>query len=196
MATSKTNQTWAEQLASSLTKAATEIGNFQVQLALGKAEARDEYEKLKKNLRAKVHGVTGKIAGASKKHTDNIQSLFDDLRVQLALGKADSRDEFLVQKRKILSALTKLDAALSALPHDSDFRMSMRNEIEKVRIKLDILRLHYRFSEMNAESTGKRITDLKDRVSKMKDNATFIEEIGKVEREIDSAYNHLKKAFA
>lgn len=195
MATTKTNQTWAEQLASMLNKAATDIGEFQVQLALGKAEARDEYEKLKKDLR-KQFSSSSPAYQAGKKQAAKIEGGLDELRVQLALGKADTIDAFNFQKKKITSALNKLDTALAALPHDDKFKMAAKSEIEKTKIKLDILRLHYRFTQMTAEETAKRVGELKQRVKEIKDNAVLTEELGKVEREIESGYNHLKKTFS
>lgn len=194
MATTKSNQTWAEQLASMLSKAATEIGEFQVQLALGKSEARDEYEKLKKNLRQQFSGANPTYQ-SGKKNAQKIQTGIDELQVQLALGKADTIDTFNFQKKKITGALNKLEAALTSLPHDDKFKLEAKNEIEKTKIKLDILRLHYRFSQMTKDETGKRVNELKQRVSEIRDNAVLIEELDKVESEIDSAYNHLKKTF-
>lgn len=194
MATTKTNQTWAEQLASMLNKAATNIGEFQVQLALGKAEARDEYEKLKKDLK-KQFSTANPTYQAGKKQVEKIESGIDELKVQLALGKADTIDAFDFQKKKITSALNKLDTAIAALPNDDKFKLAAKSEIEITKIKLDILRLHYRFSHMTADETAKRVGDLKQRIKEIKDNAVLTEELGKVEREIDSAYTHLKKAF-
>lgn len=194
MATTKSNQTWAEQLASLLNKTATEIGEFQVQLALGKAEARDEYEKLKKDLRKQFSG-SNPMFQSGKKQTHKIQSGIEELQVQLALGKADTIDAFNFQKKKITGALNKLESAITSLPHDDKFKLEAKNEIEKTKIKLDILRLHYRFSHMTKDETDKRVSELKQRVREIRDNAVLTEELDKVEHEIDSAYNHLKKTF-
>lgn len=190
-----TKQTWAERLAATLNKAATDIGDFQVQLALGKAEARDEYEKLKKNLRQKF-SESGPIYTTAKKQIRGAEETFDDLRVQLALGKAETADIFNQQKKKITGALNKIDTALSSLPHDDHFRLEVRSELEKTRIKLDILRLHYRFADMTADETKKKIADLKARVADIRNNAGLTEQLGNVEREIEAAYTQLKKAFA
>ena len=69
-----------------LRKAAVELEEFQVQASLGKAELQDAYEEAKKNFNQFIHDSKFKIKKGQDKY-EEIKTLFDELIVQLALGK-------------------------------------------------------------------------------------------------------------
>lgn len=194
MAAGKKQKTWTEELATMLSKAASGIGEFQVQLALGKAEAKDEYEKLKKELR-KTFSRQGALVVAGKAQLKQIQGIIEGLNVQLALGKAETADAFAVQKKKIVAELSKLDKSITALPKTDKIRNEIKNEIEVAKIKLDILRLHYHFAEISPEENLKKVSSIRERISRIQRHSELSEELSNVEREMLAAYAHMKKSF-
>lgn len=189
-----TKPTWSEQIAVLITNAATEIGEFQVQLALGKAEAADEFERLKKKLSWEFSS-NGTLYSVGKRQYITLVKYFDELQVQLALGKAETHEVYVEQKKNINEALVNIANEIGKYRADDPFRNAVRSEIEKTRIKLEILRLHYRISSMSRKETGKKVDDIKTRANHLRHNSDTKENIGKLEYEIETAYKHLKDSF-
>ena len=78
---------FVDKVIETLRKTATEIEEFRVQTALGKAEAKDKYEEVKKKFNLFIHNSEFKIKEVKEK-VEELNMKFDELRVQLALGKA------------------------------------------------------------------------------------------------------------
>jgi archaellum component FlaC len=88
---------------------------LEAQLGATKEKSLDRLEKNKQALASQIDDLSAKLdraqsLGAEKRQ--KIRSDIDHLRVQLALGKADTRDAFTAQKHKINLAINKLDASL------------------------------------------------------------------------------------
>lgn len=177
-----------------LTNAATEIGEFQVQLALGKTEAADEFERLKKVL-ANEFSERGSLFRLGKRQYVKLAQHFDELRLQLALGKAETLDLYNEQKKAINGAMVNLANEIGLYASDDPFRNAVRTEIEKTRIKLELLRLHYKFSEMTKTETEKKVEELKERAKHIRDHAELDEKVRSLEWEIETAYKKLKDSF-
>lgn len=106
------NTHFLDSVVDALRKAATELEELQVQANLGKAEASEKYEEWKKEFSSFMHNAKNK----ARKGTDNIKNvqeeitaLFEELRVQLALGKADGFEAFKAQKKKILEKIRAIE---------------------------------------------------------------------------------------
>ena len=96
----------------SLKKAVVELEELQVQVALGKADAKDKYVGAKKRYneflhRAKLH--LDKTEKISKEKIDLFKVAFDELRLELALGKAETKDFLEEQKKKILKIVRQFE---------------------------------------------------------------------------------------
>ncbi len=105
-------KTISNKIISELKKAATELEEFQLQAALGNAEARDAYEKAKKKFsqfidEAKLNLDT--IKEAAGKESSKIKAALETLQVHLAIGKADSKEIFEEQSKKIKRALNEIE---------------------------------------------------------------------------------------
>ena len=68
---------FVDKVISALRKTAVEFEEFQVQAALGKAEAQDKYEEVKKKFNLFIHDSEFKIKGLKKKLKNLIPSLMN-----------------------------------------------------------------------------------------------------------------------
>lgn len=121
-----------------LRKSAIEMEEFQLQAALGKAEARDSYEKAKKKFNLFLHESRAKIK-TGKEKVDDIHTKLDELRVQLNLGKADTIESFRAQKKKLLLALHELKVKIKTNESLKRIYAYLLIEIEAFNILLEIL---------------------------------------------------------
>lgn len=193
-------ESFTEQLITLLKNAQTELEEFQVQLALGKAEASDKYEEIKGRFRQRLQDGRLK-AIALKDKTRKIQNVFEELEVQLALGKAETREAFLDQKKRILKALSDLENILKNENIADDVYAELIHEGEKLKIKLEMLQLHFHLgkadlADLLAEKKAafnRYLHELKTKLSEEKN--TIVSASGHVKTELESAYSHLKKAF-
>jgi hypothetical protein len=190
-----------DQLASFFRKAATTIEKLQVQLALGEAEADDKYEELKKKFTRYINGVKAQIGTRSRKAANDLHADLDDLQVQLALGKAESKETFESQRKKILRALTNVENKVKSAYRASGFEEELLHEIEATRIKLDLIKVHYELGKMEARDEfedGKH--DLEEMIAKAKAKIAASKDRYSAARqrrhaEMKEAYKHARKAF-
>ena len=85
------------------------------QLRLSKEQAIEELEVRKKRLNETLEGFKSEIVkakGLADEKKTEIQTMFDELQVQLALGKAEARDAFEAQKKKIERSIATLEATI------------------------------------------------------------------------------------
>ncbi len=88
---------------------------IEAQLQLSKEQAIEELEVRKKRLNETLAGFKSEIVkakGLADEQKTEIQAKFDELQVQLALGKAEARDAFEVQKKKIQRSITTLESTV------------------------------------------------------------------------------------
>src|SRR5208283_314464 len=80
-----------------------------------KGQALEQYETLKKGLSDTLEGFESELAKARIATNENMKEIhgeFDHLRVQLALGKAEARDSFEAQKKRIQHSINALEATV------------------------------------------------------------------------------------
>ena len=109
------NTHFMDKVVEALRKAAIEIEEFQVQAALGKAEAQDAYEGAKKHFNQFIHESKTKVR-EGKEQVNEINAKLDELRVQLALGKAETKEKFKEQKKLLLRSLHELEVKIKSNP--------------------------------------------------------------------------------
>lgn len=200
----KTHFSIADAIIDGLKKATVELEEFRVQVALGKAEAHYAYEDAKIKFYRALHETEQRLS-VSKTSTnsalDEFKVLFQTLQVQLALGKAETRDAFEAQRIKISHALHKLELFLESNQFTNELRESLHREIEKFKIKLEILKLRYELNKIAVhEEFEIRKTEFSKTLASITDKLRKKEK--KVEQswehfrdEIKEAYTGMKKAF-
>ncbi|UKN03148.1 hypothetical protein K6119_06425 [Paracrocinitomix mangrovi] len=191
-----------DKVVDALRKAATEIEGLQVQAHLGKAEAADKYEELKKKFDSFVFDTKSKFNNGKdklEKVQEDIQNLFEELRVQLALGKADGIDTFHEQKKKITNKLRDIENKIKNNPTLGKAYAIVLVEIEKFKVLLEWLEQKFNegkdFAVENFEAGKKELNAF---IDKVKDKFKEEPETTRWENfqdEMTQAFSHVKKAF-
>jgi ATP-dependent Lon protease len=196
------NKTLSEKIAEGLRRAMTELEELQVQAALGKAEAKDLYEDAKKKFNAYMNEASRSLKeSASKLKTDGekVKTLLDEIQVQLALGKAETKEVFEEQRTKLLAFIAELEDCIRNNKGAGMAYTELFLELEKFKLKLGILKLKYELKKMAAkEEFEEKKKYLKDKINGIKDKLFEGEDNEKWEhfqKEMGEAYKHLKHAF-
>jgi len=198
MKTKQDNQ-FVDKVIGALRKTAVELEEFQVQAALGKAEAQDKYEEVKKKFNQFIHDSEFKIKGV-KDQIEELNTKFDELRVQLALGKTETKEIFKKQKKQLLSTIHDIEVKIKSNETLNRMYAFTLIEIEQFKIQLEIL--EQKFSKDKKESKdgfekGKQefmsfIDKFKGKYAKKKEESR----LEHFQNEISEAFDHLKSAFS
>jgi hypothetical protein len=180
-----------------LKKSAIELEEFQVKAALGKAEAQDKYEEIKKEFNLFIHDNKAKIK-VGKEKVEGINAKFDELRVQLALGRAETMEAFKSQKKQLLLTLHELEVKMKSSETLSRMYAFVLIEIEKFKVQLDLLEQKFEHGkeevklsfEKGKQEFNQFIDSVKTKYSKKKE--TKWEHF---QDEISEAFSHFKQAF-
>ena len=190
---------FVDNVIKALRKTAVELEEFQVQAALGKAEAKEKYEEVKKKFNEFIHESEIKVKDVKEK-IEELDTKFDELRVQLALGKAETKDVFKKQKKQLLTTLHDIEVKIKT--NDTLNRMYALTliEIEQFKIQLEILEQKFGKNKKEAkESFEKGKQDFNSFISRFKGKYARKKEVSKMEHfqsEISEAFDHFKKAFS
>ena len=102
-----------EKIVDGLRKTAVELEKLQVQASLGKAEAKEKYDDMRKKynnyLRDAEQHVDKVKADVKSKYKD-LKPLIESLHVQFALGKAEAKEVVDEQKKKFSKTLSDLES--------------------------------------------------------------------------------------
>lgn len=197
-------KSFTDTIINGLKKAVVELEEFRVQAALGKAEARDAFEEAKKNLRHFMHDAEQRFGASQTTVTDigtQLKAAIETLQVQLALGKAETRDAFEAQYKKIVHALHTLEHFLANNKFTADYQETLNREIQKFRIKLEILKLRFELNKMAAhEEFEERKKDFSARLEDLSKSLHEKEKQAEktwdhFKQDIAEAYGDMKKAF-
>ena len=187
-----------DKVIAALRKAAINLEKFQVKTALGKAEAKDKYEEVKKEFNTFIHEGDYKIKEL-KKNLDELRTKFDELTVQLALGKAETMEAFKDQKKQLLLTLHEIEVKIKNNKTLNRMYAIVLIEIEQFKIQLEILEKNYQDSKIETKSSFEKGKDeFNIFVNRMKTKYSKKKEETKLEHfqnEIAEAFLHFKKAF-
>ncbi len=191
---------FVDKVIGALRKTATEIEEFRVQTALGKAEAQDKYEEVKKKFNQFIHDSEFKVKDVKEK-INELNTKFDELRVQLALGKAETKEVFKKQKKQLLLTLHDIEVKIKTNETLNRMYALTLIEIEQFKIQLEMLEQKFNKDKNDAKDTfekGKKdfnsfVEKLKGKYAKKKEEETKLEHF---QSEISEAFNHFKKAFS
>lgn len=186
---------------------------IEAQLQQTESQGRAELEDRKKELNEALERFKTEVAkakGIAEEKKEEMQAQFDDLQVQLALGKAEARDAFEAQRKKVQHSIATLeatvdrhlDAAGSALDD------SLHNAVDKYiaaeieyEAAMDALeaRLFMKKIEAKAQFEEKK-GDLLAQISKFKTQLQGNRDIAKdkavtFEKELSAGIAQIKQAF-
>ena len=190
---------FVDKVIGALRKTAVELEEFQVKAALGKADAQDKYEEVKKKFNLFIHDSEFKIKDIKEKIVE-LNTKFDELRVQLALGKAETKEIFKKQKKQILLIIHDIEVKIKTNETLNRMYALTLIEIEQFKIQLEILEQKYNRDKREAKDTfekGKK--DFNSFIDRFKGKYGKKKEETKLEHfqnEISEAFDHFKKAFS
>jgi len=190
---------------------------FEAQLQQTKEQALAKLEVRKKKLNEAVEKFKSEVArtkGISEGKKEEIQAQFDDLQVQLALGKAEAIDAFGAQKKKIQHSIDTLEAALDrhvdllTLPARPPTDMSIEKAADKfiaaaIEYEAEADGLEAQFFMREAEAKAqfeKKKSDLMAQINEFKTQLRGKRDMAKdkaatFEKELWAGISQIKQAF-
>lgn len=195
-----TNTHFIDHVVDGLRKAADELEKFQLQFALGKMEAHGLYEELKKDYSQYLREAKEKFE-QGKEFTQEMRAKYDELLVQLALGKAETLDQFEEQRKKIVTKLHELKVAVTTDPTLVWIYTELMLLLEKLEIQLEILRKEWKpaTDRLTEEFTAKK-AELEEKIAELKiklmEFSNLDERVDVFKTEMQKSFEHFKKAFA
>lgn len=198
-----TKSSITDKIIEGLKKTIVEIEELRVQAALGKAEAEDAYEDLKKRFNTSIHEA--KIQYKTFKNNPEILDLvnsFEHLQVQLSLGLTETRELFEEQKKKISKSINKLEETLRQNTSGDEYLINLHMELEKFKVKLELLALQYKLKKITAQYDFEhkkkmfraKLNDLRHRLSEKETTAK--EKWSDFREDISEAFTDLRKSFS
>lgn len=200
MATSQIGGSPVDFIVNGLRKAANELEELQVQIALGKAEVKDIFENVKKELRERIEQLKSKIRQAkTQKDILPFVNALEDLQVQLALGAAETREAFEQQRKHILDSMNALESKLMiCAPGRQAAKIQL--ELEKFKAKLQLISLKYQLRKISLEyDLQQKRNELDHKLQVIKTKLAIKEEQVKnkwqhFRNEIKEAFHHLESS--
>ncbi|MFN9113068.1 MAG: hypothetical protein ACK5XN_23615 [Bacteroidota bacterium] len=195
----KENTHVLDYLADALRTGADELEKFQVQLSLGKMEALDAYETMKKKYASYTQEIVQKIEDGKEIYQDLIGRL-QDLQVQFSLGKAETIEIYEEQRKKILLAIHEVELAIRSNPYYNEANAFLLDMLEKTKVKLEMLSEQFKPVK---EQVIAAYEDRKDQVEKVikefkekfNEQSGIEDRIDNFQKEIALAYDHFRKAL-
>lgn len=182
--------------------ATVELEEFQLQFALGQAEASDKYEEVKKKMNNFIHEIKEKLR-SEKGDVDTLNKKMEVLQKLFLLGKVETREAFEEQKKELFSIIHEIEEFLLKNKIGLDLHYKIKIELEKLKIKMEVIGLKFDLKKIDVKENIKKMKgDFFESLDKIKDK--FSEKLNSKEsnhyrdeffNELNQAYIHLKKAF-
>jgi len=177
----------------------TRLEDMQVQFSLGKMDATEAFEKQKnyfRDLTVKMKSDLDKAGDTAKENVTELRGKLDDLFVQLSLGKADGKDLFEEQKKKIEASMNEvLVSAKHLYNHGFDSMLKMYdNNSSAFKTGLEILKLQFALGKMDSKDEAEKLR--KEMTDKMNDlTANFKNAENLAKENIDLWNEKMKEGF-
>lgn len=192
---------YKEKLGKFIQKAQTEIDELRVKIALGKMNGADLFEDMKQELKASLHEFRNEVDAKKQEVAETLNEKLANLHLQLALGKAEVLDVYEEQKSIILKTITQLESELIENKDHlhSDVRMKIQNELEKFRLKMEILQIRYELGKIDLkdnidEKKEKFKKEFAQLISNVKDETS--EQLAEYGKDLKEAYEKLRKSIS
>jgi len=178
------------------------LDDLEVQMALGKMEARDAFEREKKNLNQFIQDEKNALAKMDKEassHRAGLWKAFEKLDSNLSRPFATTKRKFDTEKKATLASIYELEAALKEAY--GDVRPTIQELLDKVKSKLDTYRVQLALGSIEDETAlqdkkaelTEAITGLRERLQKDRESkgklSSFVDEMGE-------SFDHFKRAFS
>jgi hypothetical protein len=184
-----------------LTQMKVFLEDLQVQMALGKAEARDTFDRERKNVTEYVREMKTQAKKTEKNGKDHRQILKDKLTIfnnQIIKDAPGSKRSYDQWKKNTLQAIYELEFAIKE--GYSTVGYSMQTKLDIFKPKLDAYRIQLALGNFEAfEELVKPMADLLSRLDEMDEKLNkeekASEKIDTFAEEMNQSFDHMKKAF-
>lgn len=107
---------FGDSVVSFFKKTATKLEELQLQTALGKAELIDKFEEVKTDTRSQYEHIKSEVKATIQRDSakwDKLKAKLQHLEVQLALGKAESKEILEEQKKNLINAIADVKKVIN-----------------------------------------------------------------------------------
>ncbi|NNJ56629.1 MAG: hypothetical protein HKP14_10865 [Bacteroidia bacterium] len=184
----------------------TFVDELNVQFHLGSAEAKEEFEKQKKKLVKWVDAMSHKLHDAqdlTKEKAVELKTSLEELRVQAALGTAETKDELEEQQKKITKGINVFKGKVAeeletTKDHVEDFIGVLDERLSEFHTRFDLFRLQFHLGkEETKEVRDEKMKVVSNKLHNLKTKLTAVgEEIEDkwedFSEEIADQWHHLK----
>lgn len=191
-----------EKMAEGLLQAQQEIDELALQLSLGKSEAKEKLEEVKKEFIKGINTLKKSLQSALDQPIPlALKMKFEAVELQLQVGKVQSKESFDSQIKLLIVATIALEEEIRSLLHKMEVKGYFGHEIEKFLLKLEILRLKFGIKKFEIKegfrsemaTVRKSIESFRKNAKKLK--ALPAEAYDDIKTEISSNYKSLKNAI-
>lgn len=195
----KTPKPILQKLGEGMLKAQQEIDELALQLSLGKAEAKEKLEEIKKDFGERVNELRQFLKSTLNQSMPIALKLkLEELELKLKVGKAETKEAFDLQLAALIEATIALENETRKALEKLEVSAYFHHEVEKFLLKMEILRLKFgikRFEIKDAfrsrmERAKKSIHRFADKAKKMGNRKKHVD----FREEMAEAYKHLKSA--
>jgi len=107
---------FGDSVVSFLRKTATKLEELQLQTALGKAELIERFEEVKKDSRSQYERIKSEVNATIQKDSEKwnkLKAKLQHLELQLALGKAETKEMLDEQKKNLKEAIADIKKVIN-----------------------------------------------------------------------------------
>ena len=178
------------------------IEQLNEQLHLGIDDAKTEFEVQKKNLKGWIDTLEDKITVSEeigKEKVEKLKGSIDELRVQAALGKAETADAMHSQQKIINKKIVALKSDFNSFYNTAENDVS--EKLDDFHTRFDLFKLQIHLGQKETEDSWKikrkelsnQLNDLKSKIESNKEFAS--ESVDHFSKEITATWKHLQNAF-
>ena len=191
-----------EKMAEGLLLAQQEIDELALQLSLGKSEAKEKLEEVKKEFVRGINTLKKSLQSALDQPIPlALKMKFEAVELQLQVGKVQSKESFDSQIKTLIAATIALEEEIKSLLHKMEVKGYFGHEIEKFLLKLEILRLKFGIKKFEIKEgfrsemdiVRKSIESFRKKAKKLK--ALPAAAYDDIKTEISSNYKSLRNAI-
>jgi hypothetical protein len=191
-----------EKMAEGLLQAQQEIDELALQLSLGKSEAKEKLEEVKKEFIKGINTLKKSLQSALDQPIPlALKMKFEAVELQLQVGKVQSKESFDSQIKLLIVATIALEEEIRSLVHKMEVKGYFGHEIEKFLLKLEILRLKFGIKKFEIkEGFRSEMATVRKSIESFRENAKKLKALpaaayDDIKTEISSNYKSLKNAI-
>lgn len=192
-----------EKMAEGLLQAQQEIDELALQLSLGKSEAKEKLEEVKKEFIKGINTLKKSLQSALDQPIPlALKMKFEAVELQLQVGKVQSKESFDSQIKLLIVATIALEEEIRSLLHKMEVKGYFGHEIEKFLLKLEILRLKFGIKKFEIkEGFRSEMATVRKSIESFRENAKKLKALpaaayDDIKTEISSNYKSLKNAIS